>query len=97
MTRAEARYTNPTCICARRTGSMVSRSTLTAAMIDSRDFLAARRRADTEVLLPKGPKIALSGGLALFAVAFLHERLAWREWLGVAMVAGGVLLMAIKR
>ena len=46
-----------------RTGSMVSRSTLTAAMIDSRDFLAARRRADTEVLLPKGPKIALSGGL----------------------------------
>lgn len=34
---------------------------------------------------------------ALFAVAFLHERLAWREWLGVAMIAGGVLLMAIKR
>lgn len=35
--------------------------------------------------------------VALFAVAFLHERLAWREWLGVAMIAGGVLLMAIKR
>ncbi len=35
--------------------------------------------------------------VALFAVAFLQERLAWREWLGVAMIAGGVLLMAIKR
>ena len=31
-------------------------------MIDSRDFIAARRRADTELLLPKGPKIAFSGG-----------------------------------
>ena len=28
-----------------RAGSLVSRNTLTAAMIDSRDFLAARRRA----------------------------------------------------
>ena len=32
-------------------------------MIDSRDFLAAKRRADTEVLVPVGPKIALTGGL----------------------------------
>jgi hypothetical protein len=36
---------------------------LTAAMIDSRDFLAAKRRAETEVMLPPGPKIALTGGL----------------------------------
>ena len=57
-----------------RTGSMVSRSTLTAAMIDSRDFLAARRRADTEVLLPKGPKIALSGGLD-----YNDHRLIWAK------------------
>lgn len=35
--------------------------------------------------------------VTLFAVAFLHERLAWREWLGVLMIAGGVLLMTIKR
>ena len=35
--------------------------------------------------------------VAIFAVAFLHERLAWREWLGVAMIGGGVLLMALKR
>ena len=32
-------------------------------MIDSRDFIAARRRAETELLLPKGPKIAFSGGV----------------------------------
>jgi hypothetical protein len=31
-------------------------------MIDSRDFLAAKRRAETEVLVPAGPKIAFSGG-----------------------------------
>ena len=37
--------------------------TLTAATIDSRDFLAAKRRAETEVLLPAGPKIAFTGGL----------------------------------
>ena len=31
-------------------------------MIDSRDFLAAKRRAENEVLIPAGPKIAFSGG-----------------------------------
>lgn len=46
-----------------RTGSMVNRKTLTSSMIDSRDFLAARKRADTEVILPAGPKVALTGGL----------------------------------
>ena len=38
-------------------------ATWTAAMIDSRDFIAAKRRAETEVMLPPGPKIALTGGL----------------------------------
>jgi hypothetical protein len=46
-----------------RSGSMVNHRALTAAMIDSRDFLAAKRRAETEVLLPAGPKIAFTGGL----------------------------------
>ena len=46
-----------------RAGSLVNHKHLTAAMIDSRDFLAARRRADAELLLPKGPKIAFSGGV----------------------------------
>ncbi len=45
-----------------RAGSLVNHKHLTAAMIDSRDFIAARRRAETELLLPKGPKIAFSGG-----------------------------------
>ena len=35
--------------------------------------------------------------VAVFAFAFLGERPAMREWLGIAMVAGGVLVLAIKR
>lgn len=35
--------------------------------------------------------------VALFAVVFLHERPQPREWLGIAMVAGGVLVLAIRR
>ena len=46
-----------------RAGSKINHRTLTAAMIDSRDFLAAKRRAETEPLLPAGPKIAFTGGL----------------------------------
>lgn len=44
-------------------GSMVNRKALTAAMIDSRDFIAARRRAETAIMLPPGPKIAFTGGV----------------------------------
>jgi hypothetical protein len=43
-------------------GSKVNRQALTATLIDSRDFLAARRRAESEVLLPPGPKVAFTGG-----------------------------------
>ena len=46
-----------------RTGSKVNHATMTAAMIDSRDFLSARRRAETEVLIPAGTKIAFAGGM----------------------------------
>jgi hypothetical protein len=45
-----------------RAGSKVNHRSLTAAMIDSRDFLAARRRAETEVLVPSGTRIAFTGG-----------------------------------
>ena len=45
-----------------RSGSRVNHRQMTSAMIDSRDFLAAKRWADNEVLLPAGPKIAFSGG-----------------------------------
>jgi len=43
-------------------GSHVSRRTLTAALIDSRDFLAAKRRTELEPLIPAGTKIAFTGG-----------------------------------
>jgi hypothetical protein len=45
-----------------RSGSMVNHRALTAAVIDSREFLAARRRAETEVLAPAGTRIAFTGG-----------------------------------
>ena len=45
-----------------RTGSQVNHRALTSAMIDSRDFISERRRANREVLLPAGPKVAVSGG-----------------------------------
>ena len=35
--------------------------------------------------------------VAVFACVFLGERLQWREWCGVALVAAGVLLLALKR
>jgi hypothetical protein len=57
-----------------RGGSMVNHKAMTSAMIDSRDFLAAKRRAETEVLLPAGPKIALTGGLD-----FNDHQLIWAK------------------
>lgn len=35
--------------------------------------------------------------VAVFAFAFLGERPSMREWAGIAMVAGGVLVLAIRR
>lgn len=57
-----------------RNGSMVNHRTLTAAMIDSRDFIAAKRRAETEVMLPPGPKVAFTGGLD-----FNDHRMIWNQ------------------
>lgn len=55
-----------------RSGSRVNHRNLTSAMIDSRDFLAAKKRADTEVHLPAGTKIAFTGGMD-----FNDHRLIW--------------------
>ncbi len=55
-----------------RSGSMVNHRNLTSAMIDSRDFLAAKRRTEAEVLLPASPKVAFTGGLD-----FDDHRLIW--------------------
>jgi transporter family protein len=35
--------------------------------------------------------------VAIFAVVFLGERPSMREWAGIAMIGGGVLLLALKR
>lgn len=35
--------------------------------------------------------------VAVFAVIFLGERPSLQQWAGIAMVAGGVLVLAIKR
>ena len=35
--------------------------------------------------------------VALFAVAFLGERPSLREWLGIGLVAAGVVVLALKR
>lgn len=46
-----------------RSGSVVNRKAMTAAMVDSRDYLNAKRYAETNVLLPAGTRIAIAGGL----------------------------------
>ncbi|NUJ81682.1 DUF2493 domain-containing protein [Methylocystis sp. FS] len=46
-----------------RSGSKVNHRALTAAMIDSRDFLNAKKLAETQALLPPGPRIAFAGGV----------------------------------
>jgi hypothetical protein len=71
-----------------RAGSKVNHRALTAAMIDSRDFLIAKRRAETEVMLPPGPKVAFTGGYecndhtaiwaALAGQTPRHGAAAWR-------------------
>ena len=55
-----------------RAGSMVNHRHLTASLIDSRDYLAARRKSETEIMAPAGPKVALTGGLD-----FNDHRLIW--------------------
>ncbi len=44
-------------------GSRASRSNLTAAVVDSRDFLAATERKKTLSLAPEGPKVVVAGGM----------------------------------
>ncbi|MBJ7500898.1 MAG: DUF2493 domain-containing protein [Sphingopyxis sp.] len=45
-----------------RTGSRVQHRTMTASLIDSRDFLDARLRGKAAALLPEGTRIAFTGG-----------------------------------
>lgn len=43
-------------------GSMVNRHAMTATVIDSRDFLNAKRLSETQILFPVGARIAFTGG-----------------------------------
>ena len=45
-----------------RSGSLVNHRALTAAMVDSRDFINANRRAQAQVLVPAGTRVAFTGG-----------------------------------
>ncbi|RWM09249.1 DUF2493 domain-containing protein [Mesorhizobium sp.] len=58
-----------------RTGSMVNHRNLTAAMIDSRKFLAAKKHADNQVFLPPGPKVVFTGGLDFNDYALIWAKL----------------------
>lgn len=58
-----------------RTGSKVNHRALTSAMIDSRDFLSAKRRTEIEAVLPPGPKIALTGGADYNDHALIWDKL----------------------
>ena len=45
-----------------RNGSRVSNRAITASVIDSKSYLMAKRRKETETLCPEGTRIAFSGG-----------------------------------
>ena len=45
-----------------RAGSKVNHRALTSAVVDSRDFINAKRRSEAEVLMPAGTRVALTGG-----------------------------------
>jgi hypothetical protein len=45
-----------------RSGSMLNRRAMTAAVIESREFVNDRRHADARLLVPPGERIYLSGG-----------------------------------
>jgi hypothetical protein len=58
-----------------RHGSLMNHRAMTASVIDSREFVAARRRAKTEILLPPGSKVALTGGMAFNDHALIWAKL----------------------
>lgn len=57
-----------------RAGSMANRKTMTAAMVDSRDFIAANKYAEVNTMIPPGKRIAVAGG-----VDFNDHKLIWAK------------------
>ena len=74
-----------------RAGSMVNRRALTAAIIDSRDFIAAKHRADAQVLMPAGSKIAFTGGMDFNDHIAIWDRLdrTRAKYLDMVLLHGG--------
>ncbi|EJJ26688.1 Protein of unknown function (DUF2493) [Rhizobium sp. CF142] len=74
-----------------RTGSKVSHANMTAAMIDSKDFLAAHRHAENEVMIPKGTRIAFAGGMEYNDHARIWKKLdqAHAKYAGMVLLHGG--------
>lgn len=58
-----------------RAGSLVNRKTMTAALVDSRDFIKAKTYAETKAMLPPGPCILFSGGTDYANTALVWEKL----------------------
>ena len=54
-----------------RSGSKVNRKALTSAVVNSRDFIKARKSADAQVLMPTGTRIAVSSGPKFDDVRFI--------------------------
>jgi len=57
------------------TGSKVSHRQITAAVLDSREFLAARKKAETDAYVPAGTKVAFTGGLEYQNVDLIFKAL----------------------
>lgn len=56
-----------------RSGSKVNRKALTSAVIDSREFINARRWTEKQVLIPPGARIAVSGGVQFNDHRLIYE------------------------
>jgi hypothetical protein len=58
-----------------KAGSLANRKTMTAAILDSKDYIKAKRYKETNTLTPPGTLIALSGGVEYNNVALIYEKL----------------------
>lgn len=58
-----------------KAGSLANRKAMTAAVIDSKDFIKAKKYKETNTLTPPGTLFALSGGIDFNNVALIYEKL----------------------
>jgi transporter family protein len=87
------KWTNPLALPA-RTWLFLSLSALATGASWVCYFRALQRGEASQVAPVDKLSVVL---VAIFAFAFLGERPSGREWLGISLVAGGVLLLALKR